>query len=74
MVFEFAAFLLDILECMKGRHSELIKPPQALKHVFERYLENLHELPVMLKILCILHRALQEEEISESVANDLKLD
>ena len=52
----------------------MIRPPEALTRIFDRFYDNLRSLPGYLKIICLLHRALQDGEISESVAQSLKLD
>ena len=53
-----------ILECMKGKHLELIRPKDALSKLFDRFFNNLRSFSLMVKSLIILHRALQEEDIS----------
>jgi len=63
-----------ILECLKGRHSELINGQMALENMFKRFFDNLDKLPTILKIMCILHRAMQDEDISKWVAEGLKQD
>ena len=63
-----------ILECLKGRHSELINGQMALQNMFKRFFDNLDKLPTILKIMCILHRAMQDEDISKWVAEGLKQD
>ena len=55
---------LVILECLKGKHLELIKPKDALSKLFDRFFNNLKSISLMIKALSILHRALQEEDIS----------
>ena len=49
---------------MKGKHLELIRPKDALSKLFDRFFNNLRSFSLMIKSLIILHRALQEEEIS----------
>ena len=61
-----------ILECMKGKHLELIRPKDALAKLFDRFFNNLRSFSLMIKSLVILHRALQEEEISQMVAHKIK--
>ena len=55
---------LVILESLKGKHLELIKPKDALSKLFDRFFNNLKSISLMIKALSILHRALQEEDIS----------
>lgn len=61
-----------ILECIKGKHLELIRPKDAIAKLFERFFNNLRSFSLMIKSLIILHRALQEEEISQLVAHKIK--
>jgi len=63
---------LVILECLKGKHLELIKPKEALSKLFDRFFNNLKSISLMIKALSILHRALQEEDISQMVAHRIK--
>eukprot|EP00347_Sterkiella_histriomuscorum_P017298 403349923 len=64
--------LLFILECLKGKHLELIRPKEALRKLSDRFFNNLKSLSLMIKALIILHRALQEEDISQTVAHKIK--
>ena len=50
----------------------MITEQVALEKMFNTFFENLDKLPTMLKIMCILHRALQDDEISKWVAKSLK--
>ena len=63
---------LVVLECMKGKHLELIRPKDALSKLFDRFFNNLGSFSLTIKSLVILHRALQEEEISQMVAHRIK--
>lgn len=63
---------LVILECIKGKHLELIRPKEALSKLFERFFNNLTSISLMMKALNVLHRALQEEDISQMVAHRIK--
>ena len=56
--------LIVILECIKGKHLELIRPKDALSKLFDRFFNNLSSFSLMVKSLITLHRALQEEDIS----------
>lgn len=60
------------MECMKGKHLELIRPKEALAKLFDRFFNNLTSFSLIIKSLNILHRALQEEEISQMVAHKIK--
>lgn len=51
---------------------ELIRPKDALARLFDRFFNNLRSFSLMIKSLIILHRALQEEEISQMVAHKIK--
>ncbi|CDW78428.1 UNKNOWN [Stylonychia lemnae] len=64
--------VIFILECLKGRHLKLIRPKEALKKLSDRFFTNLRSISLNLKVLIILHRALQEEEISQIVAHKIK--
>lgn len=64
--------VIVILECTKGKHLELIRPKDALSKLFERFFNNLRSFSLMVKSLIILHRALQEEDISQMVAHRIK--
>jgi len=47
-----------ILECLKGKHLELVRPKEALTKLFDRFFNNLKSISLMIKALMILHRAL----------------
>jgi hypothetical protein len=51
------AFLV-IIECIRGKHLELIRPKDALSKLFDRFFNNLSSFSLMIKSLTILHRAL----------------
>jgi hypothetical protein len=68
----FSNSKLVVLECMKGKHLDLIRPKDALSKLFDRFFNNLRSFSLMIKSLIILHRALQEEEISQMVAHRIK--
>jgi len=57
---------------MKGKHLDLVRPKEAINKLFERFFSNLDSISVNIKVLLILHRALQEKEISQVVAHRLK--
>lgn len=61
-----------IIECIRGKHLELIRPKDALSKLFDRFFNNLSSFSLMIKSLIALHRALQEEEISQMVAHRVK--
>lgn len=56
--------VIVVLECLKGKHLELIKPKEALSKLFDRFFDNLKSISLMIKAMSILHRSLQEEDIS----------
>lgn len=47
-----------VLECVKGKHLELIKPKEALNRIFDRFLNNLKSISLILKMLSMFHIAL----------------
>jgi hypothetical protein len=64
--------LLFILEVLKGRYLSLIKPKDALEQIFDTLFSNIKSVAVITKCLSILHRALQEDMISQMVAVKIK--
>jgi hypothetical protein len=60
------------VECIKGKHLELIKPKEAVNKLFDRIFSNSKSISLLLKILSILHVALQEDEISLVIAHAIK--
>jgi hypothetical protein len=64
--------VIVILECLKGRHLDLIRPKESLSKLFDKMLTNITSTSAMLKALSILHSALQEEDISQMVAHKIK--
>ena len=60
--------VLFILDVLKGQYHEMVGPHKALQKVLETLLNNLKSISVINKVVSILHRALQEEVISQMVA------
>jgi len=61
-----------MLECIKGKHIDLIRPKEATNKIFDRFFTNLLSISATLKCLMVLHRALQESDISQVVAHRIK--
>ena len=58
-------FLIDVL---KGRYYQMVGPQEALDKILEMLFNNLKSISVITKVLSILHRSLQEEQISQMIA------
>jgi hypothetical protein len=52
------------VECLKGKHLDIIRPKEALNKLFDHIFSNLKSITLMFKGLSIIHTVLQEEEIS----------
>lgn len=55
---------------LKGAHSE-ISASQALMKLLQRFIENTENWSVNIKVFVILHRWLQDYDLSEPVAHEL---
>ena len=61
---------LDLMAWLKGAHSE-ISASQALMKILQRFIENTENWSVNIKVFIILHRWLQDYDLSEPVAHEL---
>lgn len=59
-----------LMACMKGAHSE-VTASQALMKILQRFIENTENWAVNLKVMVVLHRCLQDYDLSQAVANEL---
>jgi len=58
------------MACLKGAHSE-VSASQALMKLLQRFIENTENWTVNLKIFIIMHRCLQDFDLSQAVAQEL---
>lgn len=58
------------MACIKGAHSE-VTASQALMKILQRFIENTENWTVNLKVFIILHRCLQDFDLSQAVAHEL---
>ena len=61
---------LDLMAWLKGAHSE-ISASQALMKILQRFIENTENWSVNIKVFIIIHRWLQDYDLSEPVAHEL---
>ena len=64
--------VLFVIDVLKGRHHNMISPHKALEKILERLFTNLNIIPVIVKVLSILHRCLQDDQISQMIAVKIK--
>ena len=55
---------------LKGAHSE-VSASQALMKLLQRFIENTENWSVNLKVFIIMHRCLQDFDLSQAVAQEL---
>ena len=65
-------FKIVILDCVNSKHTELIKSKDAFDKLFERFFNNLKSLTIVMKTVCVMHSALQDENMSLKVAHIIK--
>jgi deoxyadenosine/deoxycytidine kinase len=58
------------MACLKGAHSE-VSASQALMKLLQRFIENTENWSVNIKVFIILHRCLQDFDLSQAVAQEL---
>mmetsp|Transcript_23542 Transcript_23542/g.27012 ORF Transcript_23542/g.27012 Transcript_23542/m.27012 type:complete len:135 (+) Transcript_23542:24-428(+) len=59
-----------LMACLKGAHSE-VSASQALMKILQRFIENTENWSVNMKVFIILHRCLQDYDLSQPVAQEL---
>jgi hypothetical protein len=62
---------IDIIESLRGSIPS-ITPREAMGKIVERYLKNLGSWALTTKIFIILHRSLQDPDLSQKMASELK--
>ena len=62
---------LDIIECLRGSISS-ISPKEAMGKIVERFLKQISSWACTTKIFIILHRCLQDANLSLRMAQELK--
>lgn len=60
-----------LMACLKGAHAE-VSASQALMKILQRFIENTEFWAVNIKIYIILHRCLQDYDLSKSISRELK--
>jgi hypothetical protein len=55
---------------LKGAHSE-VSASQALMKLLQRFIENTENWAVNMKVFVVLHRCLQDFDLSQAVAQEL---
>lgn len=58
------------MACLKGAHSE-VSASQTLMRILQRFIENTENWSVNMKVMIILHRCLQDTDLSQAVAAEL---
>lgn len=61
---------IDLMACLKGAHSE-VSASQALMKILQRFIENTENWSVNIKVFVVLHRCLQDFDLSQPVAQEL---
>jgi len=62
---------LDLLACLKGAHPD-IPASQCLLKITQRFINDQTNWSVNIKCLIIFHRCLQDKDISQTIAKELK--
>lgn len=58
------------MACLKGAHAE-VSASQALMKMLQRFIENTENWSVNMKVFIVLHRCLQDYDLSQAVAQEL---
>ncbi len=61
----------DLLACLKGAHPD-VPASQCLLKLVQRYINDQQNWAVNIKTLIIIHRCLQDKDLSQVIAKELK--